>query len=112
MIFKVKCNQCGQEHIIFDNRKHGYNAFAEENKKEYTYEDIYFSKKKFKESSNNTVKVRIKKFSEESIERFIEHIREKVTEDVYANAFLNITIYGFIQDLSDKKVTIYSGETA
>lgn len=124
-VIKIKCDKCGQEHIIFDNKKHGYDAFADEfdkkhgcyafadeEKRECSCEAIEFSQKKFKGSKDNLAGIRIQIRNSSSLDEFLEGEEGNVSEKEHSNAFSDITIYGNVKDLNGKKVDIFSEETA
>jgi ribosomal protein L33 len=110
-IIKLVCNNCGKEHIIFDNRIHGYDAYVEK-RNNVSYEGIEFKQKTFKGSNNNLVAIEIKIDNDITFEEFCDQEGKEVTTEEYTNAFSNIIIYGNIIDLNNKRVTIFSEETA
>lgn len=110
-IIKIICNHCGKEHIIFDNRIHGYDAFIDNNDN-FSYNGIEFAQKKFKGSNNNLLEIEIKIYNDLSFEQFCSQISKEATIEEHSNAFSDITIYGNVIDLNYKRVTVFSEETA
>ena len=110
-IIKVKCHKCRQEFILYDNRIHGYDAWATEKdhgKTEHSYEGIEYNQRKFRGSKDNLVEIDLQIFNRPSLEAFIEAADENVTEEEYSNAFSEIAIYCKIKDLNNKKVIVES----
>ncbi|MFY9422147.1 MAG: hypothetical protein WBH29_02135 [Bacilli bacterium] len=110
-IIKIICNNCDKEHIIFDNRIHGYDAFID-GRKDCSYDEIEFTKRKFKGSRNNIAEIILKIYNDLSFEEFRGEVLQECSLEEYSNAFSNIIIYGNIIDLNNKRVIIFSEETA
>jgi len=114
-IVKAKCSECNEEYVLFDNRIHGYNAFAEKlgNPNKQVSDEIEFEQKTFKGSKNSIIEIQIKIINQHSFEEFLEDVDcENATKEDYSNAFHDIAIDGIVKDLSNKKVLIISEETA
>jgi len=107
---KIKCDKCGQEHIIFDNKKHGYDAFVDGVKDDDDLPE--FAQIEFRSSTKNLVKVIIRIDDDQTYDDFLDVFDEAPTFEQYTNAFSDITIYGLIIDLDNKKTTIHEEETA
>ena len=109
-IIKIKCSKCDNEYVIFDNKKHGYDALVEGEKSENL--EIEFTQKKFRSSETHLSKIIVEVFNDTSLNQFIENTGLDFTAEQYSNAFSDISIYGFVVDLNDKKIVLYTEETA
>jgi len=109
-IIKIKCAKCGKEHLAFDGRIHGYDAFVDMPVPSDGAE-IEFERWRFKSSKNNVFGIEIHIFNQYSFEEFCEE-NDGCSEEDFSNAFGDITVYAKIKELNDKKVIIFSKETA
>ena len=101
-IVKIRCAECGEEYIVFDNRIHGYDAFVGENK-HFADEQIAFEQIKFKNSEDNVAEIDVRMINQHSFEEFNDESDEDHSIEEYSNAFENIDIYARVKDLNDKK---------
>ncbi len=105
MVIKIKCSVCGKEHIIFDNRLHGYDGMiSEETKETMEYEPHFRAKCK------DIVSLAIKVENNESFEEFNEDCDLGFTPEQYSNAFSWLVIYKI--DQKGKKTKILDLECA
>lgn len=104
-VIKIKCNECGAERVIFDERYHGYNAVASEDRSGAVERQDNFAL-----VCDDAVAVQVKVENDATLDEFNENTGLDFSEDQYANAFSWITIY----KLNDKgKATIiFDEETA
>ncbi len=105
-IIMAKCTKCGNEFIIFDSTKNGYNANADLNVAKGKIEKVDFEQMLNKNSTiENNVKIVINnKLTYEDITKEFGD----VTKEFYANAFSRISIY----ILDNKKFKcVFSEET-
>ena len=110
-VVKIKCTECSEEYIAFDNRIHGYDASTEE-KVPISYEHMEFKQRKFKNSKDNIAEIEIRIINQLSFEEFSEGLDEAYSMEEYSNAFGSIDIYAKVKDLTGKKIEIFSEETA
>ena len=103
VVIKVKCAECGKEHIIFDNRLHGYDGMTGEETKEALEYEPHFKRK-----CKDIVSLCIKIENDESFEEFQEDLG--FTEEQYSDAFSWITIYKV--NALGKKTQIFDWECA
>ena len=104
-IIKIRCNECGAERVIFDERYHGYNAVtSEDDSGAVEYQDSFVL------ICDDAVAVQMKVENDASLDEFNENTGLDFSEEQYSNAFSWITIY----KLNDKgKATeIFEVETA
>ena len=87
-VIKVKCTECGKEHIIFDNRLHGYDGMTGEKTREALEYEPHFKRK-----CKDIVSLYIKIENDESFEEFQENTDLVFSEEQYSDAFSWITIY-------------------
>lgn len=102
---KLKCNSCGHDHVVFNNRIHGYNAVI--NNCEIQDEIIFteYLKKNY-DLKNSDVIIKIR--NDEDYEEYRKE--ENVSIEKYSEMFHDITIYCITNN--GKKVLILSEETA
>jgi len=110
-VVKIRCTRCGKEYVAFDDRIHGCDAFVNEGRS-FSDERMDFEQKKFGRSADNIVEIEICIINQFSFEEFCEEFEEICSIEDYSNAFGNIDIYARVKDLNDKKVAIFSEETA
>ena len=112
-VIKVRCAKCGKEYTAFDNRIHGYDAFIDtlESERRDADAEIEYDRIKFKGSVSNTAEIRIDVSNELSMDEFLSGIGTPATPEEYSNAFSDITIYGIVKDLNNRKIEIFSEET-
>jgi hypothetical protein len=108
-VFKAECSMCGMDIILFNNQIHGYDAVVEGVKKDTP--GIEFTQIKFKGSTDSQIKLNINIFNDRSLEEYNCNADMQATPEEYSNVFSEITIYGFVVDLNNKKVIIHSEET-
>ena len=82
-VWKIVCNECGQEFVLFDNRIHGYDGVFNEGATEETLSYQPTFRRKCKDSVSLSVKVE----NDDSYEEFCENCGDDCTEEQYANAF-------------------------
>ena len=106
---KVTCIQCGEEFIVFDDEKNGYDAISTP---VFTLPPVnsVFKQKKFR-NSESKFQLHVAIQNEDSLEKFIEMYEEPATEEFYANAFSWIHISGVLTDRPQKCVDILDLET-
>jgi len=111
-VIKIKCVKCGMSNIIFDSRLHGYTAVIDK-QKYFSTEEIKFGQKKIKKSDNDICGIEIEIIHDISIEEFNDDFDNGIMNiEEYSNAFGDITIYARIRELNNKRVEIFSEETA
>lgn len=110
-IIKIVCSQCQKEHLLYDNRLHGYDSFID-GIKSCTNEKIEFKQQKFKGSISNLLEIKIRIYNDFSLEEFSSEVNPDITIEEYSNAYSDITIFGNIIDIDDKNVIVFSEETA
>jgi hypothetical protein len=105
-VWKIICDECGQEFILFDNRFHGYDGVFNEGatKETLSYQPTF--RRKCKDSVSLSVKVE----NDDSYEEFCENCGDECTEEQYADAFSWIVVYKI--DEKGKKTKIFESETA
>ncbi|MBR5119527.1 MAG: hypothetical protein IKV02_00885 [Clostridia bacterium] len=104
-VIKVKCTECGKEHVVFDNRLHGYDGMAGEETKETLEYEPHFKRK-----CKDIVSLYIKIENDESFEEFQENTDLGFSEEQYSDAFSWITIYKVNE--FGKKAKIFDWESA
>ena len=104
-VAKIKCQHCGAEHLIFDNRCHGYSGMTDT----HTQEELLYQPH-FRPKCRNAVGIEIKVENDPSIEIFKENTGLSFTEEQYSNAFSWIKVYAINPD--GKKSLILDFETA
>lgn len=106
-VIKVKCNACGEEHIIFDSRFHGYSGvFREKNDMVEKYIPHF---KQRKHRDNLPVEIRIQVEHDPSFDAFMENTGIECSFEDYTNAFTWITVHEI--DKAGKKRIIFDCET-
>ena len=105
-IIKVKCEKCGQDYILFDNYKHGYEAAITKQENLTSEKEIEFN---FKKIYSQPIEVYVKIYQDISYNEFKEEF-ENMDYTAYLNSFSNIDIYGKNSKL--RKIKICSEETA
>jgi hypothetical protein len=108
VVYKVKCNKCKKEYVIFDNSIHGYDAVNTDSAPKMPDFQLEFTERAFKD--NSPKRIHIKYENNESIEEFFDSTDEEVNELKYSNSFSWIVIYAIGQN--SKKTQVYSEETA
>lgn len=115
-VFKIKCQDCQKEYVLFDSRKHGYDgAFcAQEDKwsQKYSNVEYTFSQLDFEKDSNSVVEITYTVMNDESLEIFMENTGIETDEDGYSNGFSWLTITGKLLDKKGKEVEICDIELA
>ena len=105
VVIKVKCADCGKEHLLFDSRIHGYDGMTnEETEETIGYEPIFRLKCK------DIVSLVLKVENHESFEEFKEDGDLGFTQEQYSDSFTWILIYKI--DKKGKKTKIFDFETA
>lgn len=102
-IIKVRCTNCGEEFIVFDNYLYGYDSLDKRNKKiEILQEkDFLWNKKPFE--------MQIKILNDLTMEEFKETIEKNIETDEYSNLFSYIGVYKVI---NGRKTIYFEEETA
>ena len=105
-VWKIVCDECGQEFILFDSRFHGYDGVFNEGatKETLSYQPTF--RRKCKDSVSLSVKVE----NDDSYEEFCENCGDDCTKEQYADAFSWIVVYKI--DEKGKKTKILESETA
>ena len=103
-VIKVKCSECGDEHIVYDSRFCGYNGVFNENLAEKEYNPHFKLKKR---RDNMPVEICISVEHTESFEEFSKNVPCEYSD--YTNAFLWIVIYSI--DDNNKKRKLFEFET-
>lgn len=88
VVIKAKCESCGREHILFDNRFHGYDGMTSDKTADVLAHKLFF-KQKSKQSFSVTIKVE----NAPSLEDFNYQSETYFDEKQYSNAFSWIVIY-------------------
>lgn len=102
---KIKCVECGKEHLIFDSRIHGYDGMTSELTQEtLTYEPH------FKLKCKNAVSLQIKIENDETFEEFLNLTGLDFSEKQYSDSFGWIIIYKV--DEKGKKTKIFDWEAS
>ncbi len=104
-VIKIKCVDCEKEHLVFDNRIHGYDGMTGE----HTQETLEYNPH-FKLKCKDIVSLQIKIENDESFEEFQKNTDLGFTEDQYSDSFSWIVIYKI--DKKGKKTKIFDCETA
>lgn len=104
-VVKVQCFLCGKEHILFDNRYHGYDGVT----------GVKIRKKldylpHFKHKCRTAVTIEIKVENDLSLPEFQENTGLEYDEAQYSNAFGWIAIYSV--NSVGKRRKIFEAETA
>ena len=102
---KIKCTLCGEEHLIFDNRYHGYDGMTST----HTEEALNYQPQ-FRPKCRSAVGIEIKVENDPSLDKFEENAGLRLTETQYSNAFSWIKIYAV--NPNGKKRVIFEYETA
>ncbi len=97
VVIKLKCNSCGQEYLIFDNRIHGNDAadFSTNN-----FKKMDFELKKVKKEEMRFVNITITIKNYWDFEEIALNGNEKLTFDDYSNMFSSIKIKAFKNNCS------------
>lgn len=104
-VIKVKCASCGQEHILFNSRIHGYDGMTSEKEPDVlAYQPLF--KQKGRQSSRIIIKIK----NDPSYEEFNSQPGLAFDEQQYSNSFSWIVIYGI--DGGGKKKKLFDCETA
>ena len=106
-IIKTYCHACKKEHILFDNRINGLNAYLSSD----NYEDeVTYSKFKHFESKDQMFSVEIELINDYKIKKLSKKLNKELSLENYSNLFTKINIIGTIKS-QDKKILIHSEET-
>lgn len=105
MAVKIKCTHCGEDHLIFDSRYHGYDGMTGTHT-----EEVLNYQPHFRAKCRSAVGIEIKVENDPSLESFEENTGIRFTEMQYSNAFSFIKIYAVNPD--GKKRMIFECETA
>lgn len=105
VVIKAKCENCGREHILFDNRIHGYDGMTSDKTT-----DVLAHKLLFKQKSKHSFSITIKLENAPSLEDFNSQLGTNFDENQYSKAFSWIVIYGTNYNGVKKKLFDY--ETA
>lgn len=84
-VVKAKCAACGEEHLIFDSRIHGYDSVAAQ---KITDRDMAY-KPHFRRKGKEPVKINVMLSNEPTLEKF-QKTKKKLrdfTEEQYSNSF-------------------------
>ena len=103
-LIKVKCSCCKKDHILFDNRIHGYDGTFNE-----VAEDVINYKPLFKQMYNDA-RIEIKVENDPSLDDFIKNTGIECNENQYSNAYGYISIYTI--NHSNKRKIAYEFETS
>lgn len=109
-IIKIRCFECGTEHIVFDNRLHGSNALGNI-KNMISYDNIVFKKKTVKNSINGQYQIMVKVINESSISDFNEKHGQEYSNEIYSDSYSEIIFYGMLKKQDRKKTILFSEET-
>lgn len=102
-IIIAKCSQCKTEYVIFDNRKHGYDALVNFNK-ENNKIDISSSNKKFVDNG----KLKLKIINNLNFDQLKEDLNNQLSLNEFSEAFSSLSIY---VKTKNKYKCIYDEET-
>lgn len=112
-IMKIKCPCCGKEHIIFDNRKHGYDALTDLVELQEGRTVIPFADEsdlKFRRlCKSKPCAIRVTVQNDLPTEDFYDTFGSDASEEVYSHAFSWIAISSVIDG---KTRTIFDMETS
>ena len=104
-VLKATCAACGKEHLLFDNRIHGYDGMTGEHTRE-----VLEYVPSFKLKCKTAVSLEIKVENDASLEVFEENTALGFTEEQYSDSFSWMVIYK--TDEKGKKTKIFDTETA
>ncbi len=105
VVIKIKCADCGKEHLLFDSRIYGYDGMTSEETEETMEYEPHFRLK-----CENIVSLELKVENNESFEEFDEDCDLGFTQEQYSDSFSWIWIYKI--DEKGKKTKILDYETA
>lgn len=108
-VIKIKCAKCGEEYILFDNSRYGYDGMSCRGEKKADYGTMKFKRVKRKISTDLIYEVKIKIENEPTFEDFKKASGESYTAEEYSEGFSWISIYIFA---NGSTVKIYDEETA
>lgn len=105
-VLKVRCAGCDEEHLVFDNRFHGYDGtLCADEIRSYT---PTFVQRRFRDGKPRRVELSLE--YEEDLEEFEAAIGEKSDPDTFTDSFSWITIYAI--DSDGKRTKLLDSETA
>lgn len=105
--WKLRCSGCGREHLIFDNRYHGYEGvFCGENA-DRRYQPV-FQQRVFRDRLPRRIEITTE--NEKTREEFLEKTGIDCDEDTRSNAFAWISVQAL--DSNGKRTRILDAETA
>lgn len=111
IIYKVKCQNCGKEYIIFNNTLHGYDGYVDILDGKNNHENINPDFKLLRDFKNdNYYKIKVKIINSIPYNEFLEELSDipNITPEDYSNAFSSISIY---IEKDDKLKNVFSCET-
>ena len=107
MCWQLRCSACGQEHLIFDNRVHGYDGvFCAENT-DRDYQPV-FKQRSFRDKLPRRIEITTE--NEKTIEDLREATGIDCDADTWSNAFSWIGVCAV--DSRGKRTRILEAETA
>lgn len=108
-VYKALCASCGVEHLLFDNRYHGYDGMTAQGQSEelLSYQPHF---RQIKRRDGEAVGLLVKAENDETYLQFCENTALGFTEAQYADAFSWICVYTV--DTAGKKRKVLDIETA
>ena len=107
MCWKLRCSVCGKEHLIFDNRFHGYDGVFCSEHSDRNYQPR-FQQRKFRDGLPRRIEITTE--NDTTIEEFRENTGIDCNYDTYSNAFGWISVHAI--DSRGKRSRILDAETA
>ena len=105
--WRAKCSACGKEHLIFDNRIHGYDGIFCSDGKDKEYIPQY-AQRIFRDKAPRRIEITTE--NDPTLEAFRENTGIKCEYDSYSNAFSWISVS--VIDEANKKTKLFDIETA
>ena len=105
--WRARCSACGKEHLIFDNRIHGYDGVFCSNDRNRAYIPQYVQRT-FRDKAPRRIEITTE--NDMTLEVFHENTGIECEYDSYTNAFSWISVSAV--DEKDKKTKLFDSETA
>lgn len=105
--WRVRCSDCGAEHLIFDNRIHGYDGVFCDDGRSRVYVPRYVQRT-FRDKAPRRIEITTE--NDPTLEEFRENTGIECEHGPYSNAFGWIAIHAV--DESGKKMKLLDYETA
>lgn len=108
-VIKIKCTECGEEYVLFDNSRYGYDGKICRGEEKADYGAIKFKQVKRKISHDFTYEVKVRIENELTFEDFKKASGSNCTAEEYTDGFSWISIY---IAANDSTIKICDEETA